>query len=347
MEYCLCMDILSLILDDMHFDGVVFAATHNTAPWAWRLHTPGLASFHIVTHGQAWLLRDDAPPMHLQTGDLLVLPAGSPHRIQDKPQTLACGEDLLPHLMRSEHVAIEQGGGGSACSLISGHARYDLVMAEPMIAALPGVMLVQGLGAAPPLWLGIGLQFLAQEVAERRPGQQAIINRLGDILYMECIRDHVASLPQGSGSWLSALKDRALCAALAQMHQQPQRNWTVPELAQLACLSRSAFADRFTQVLGEPPLTYLTRHRMRLAARALNQSAQSVARIAEQVGYASEAAFSQAFKREYAMTPSAWRQQRPQTRAQARLTGSNELANQPTGDAPAGLDSSPLPLPLG
>jgi len=305
------MDSLSLILDDMHFDGVVFASTYNTSPWRWRLATPGLASFHIVTSGQAWLMREGEEPVPIQTGDLIVLPAGNLHHMQDKPQTLAVAQDLLPFMAASELEPHEHGGGGSStCSLISGHARFDVDMAAPLIAALPSLMHVRGLGEAPPLWLAIGLQFLAQEVAAQRPAQQAIINRLGDILFMECIRDYVESVPEGSGNWLAALKDRALSSALAHMHRDPRRSWTVPELAQHACLSRSAFADRFTQTLGEPPLTYLTRHRMRLAARQLGSSGLPVSKIADQVGYASEAAFSQAFKRAYGASPSAWRQQR-------------------------------------
>ncbi len=305
------MDSLSLILDDMHFDGVVFASTHNSTPWAWRLATPGLAAFHMVTSGQAWLLREGEEPVLVQTGDLIVLPAGGKHHIQDKPQTMAVAQDLLPHMAESELEPQRHGGPGEPkCDLISGHARFDVDMAAPLIAALPALMHVRGLGEAPPLWLAIGLQFLAQEVAAPRPAQQAIINRLGDILFMECIRDYVESVPEGSGNWLAALKDRALSNALAHMHRDPRRNWTVPELAQQACLSRSAFADRFTQTLGEPPLTYLTRHRMRLAARQLSGSGLSISKIADLVGYSSEAAFSQAFKREYGASPSVWRQQR-------------------------------------
>jgi AraC-like DNA-binding protein len=318
------MDSLSLILDDMHFDGVVFASTYNTSPWSWHLATPGLASFHIVTWGQAWLVREGEEPVLIQTGDLLVLPAGTQHRIQDKPQTMAVAQDLLPRMAASELEPHQHGGGeGMGCALISGHARFDVDMAAPLIAALPCLMHVRGLGEAPPLWLAIGLQFLAQEVSAPRPAQQAIINRLGDILFMECIRDYVESVPEGSGNWLAALKDRALSNALAHMHRDPRHSWTVPELAQHACLSRSAFADRFTQTLGEPPLTYLTRHRMRLAARQLGSSGLPVSKIADQVGYASEAAFSQAFKRAYGASPSAWRQQR--------------LA----GDSPASYQSSP------
>lgn len=304
------MDPLSLILDDMHFNGVVFAYTEMTAPWSLQLHTPGLAAFHTVGAGQCWLIREGEEPLLMQTGDLLVLPAGSAHKVQDQPDTMAHTEDLLPHLSTSGLDPLKLGGGGPMCHLISGHARFDIDMAAPLIAALPPLMHLRGLGEEPPLWLGIGLQFLAQEVATRRPAQQAIINRLGDILFMECLRDHVESIPEDSGNWLAALKDRALSVALTQMHQNPRHNWTVPELAQHACLSRSAFADRFGQALGEPPLTYLTRHRMRLAARQLGTSGLSIGRVADQVGYASEAAFSQAFKRQYGVSPSVWRTQR-------------------------------------
>lgn len=303
------MDPLSLILDDMHFNGVVFAYTEMTAPWSLSLNTPGLASFHTVAAGQCWLIRDGEEPVLMQTGDLLVLPAGTAHIVQDKPHTTAQPEDLRPHLSSSNLDALKLGGGGPVCHLISGHARFDIDMAAPIVGALPPLMHLRGLGEAPPLWLGIGLQFLAQEVSSRRPAQQAIINRLGDILFMECLRDYVESIPEGSGNWLAALKDRALSAALARMHENPRHNWTVPELAQHACLSRSAFADRFGQALGEPPLTYLTRHRMRLAARQLSSGGQPVSRVADLVGYASEAAFSQAFKREYGVSPSVWRQQ--------------------------------------
>ncbi len=303
------MDSLSLILDGMHFNGVVFTYTDMTAPWCWQLATPGLACFHIVTHGRAWLMREQEPPLLIEAGDLVVLPAGTPHQVKDKPQSTATPIDLLPFMDQTETTPVRQQGGGTACKLISGHARFDIDMAAPLIAALPPIMVVRASGNAPPLWLALGIQFLEQEIASVRPAQQAILNRVGDIMLMECLRDHVESVPEGTGNWLAALKDKALSSALAGIHQRPDHNWTVPELAQLACLSRSAFADRFSQTLGEPPLTYLTRHRMRLAARQLRCSPLSLSKIAEQVGYSSEAAFSHAFKREYGEAPSVWRQQ--------------------------------------
>jgi AraC family transcriptional regulator, alkane utilization regulator len=319
------MDPLSLIIDDMRFDGVVFVGTVLHAPWCLRLHTPGLAAFHVVTQGQAWLHRDGLEPVHVQTGDLVVLPAGQAHHIADSASLVPPGspngtrptaEDLGPHLAPGLWAQRVLPGEGPATTLVSGHARFDVHMAAPLVQALPPLMHIRGMGEAPPLWLAIGLQFIQQETATARPGQQAILNRLGDILFMECLRDHVSALPERSGNWLSALKDRALSAALASMHQNPAHNWSVPELAQQACLSRSAFAERFGQVLGEPPLTYLTRHRMRLAARHLVSSTLPVSRVATQVGYASEAAFSQAFKREYGLSPSAWRQQKAKAQSE-------------------------------
>lgn len=307
------MDTLSLILDDMHFDGVVFASSVNAPPWSWHLAMPGVACAHIVARGEAWLVREGADPLLLQTGDLVVLPGGLAHRIQDRARTHALPQDLLPHMVQDvTDSRVEGTDSPQACHLISCHARFDVDMAAPLVRALPALLHARGLGEAPPPWLAAGLQFLALEVAQRRPGQQAILNRVGDILFMQCIRDHVESVPEGSGNWLVALKDRALSTALGLIHRNPQHNWTVPDLAREACLSRSAFADRFTHTLGEPPLTYLTRHRMRLAARQLAHSAQPVGKVAGLVGYASEAAFSQAFKREYGVSPSVWRQQRLQ-----------------------------------
>ena len=305
------MDSLSPILDDMHFGGVVFTHVEMTAPWAWRLATPGLAAFHVITVGQAWLLREREAPVLIEAGDLVILPAGEAHTIKDKPQSTAEPIDLLPFMEQSDLTPAQQSGGGAACRLISGHARFDVDMAAPLIAALPPLMHVMAHSSMPPLWLSIGIQFLEQEIAAPRPAQQAILNRVGDILLMECLRDYVESVPEGSGNWLAALKDKALSTALARIHQQPHHNWTVPELAQHACLSRSAFADRFSQALGEPPLTYLTRHRMRLAARQLRSTHLTISKVAEQVGYTSEAAFSQAFKREYGEAPSIWRQSLP------------------------------------
>jgi AraC-like DNA-binding protein len=301
------MDTLSLILNDIRLHGAVFRESQMAAPWSVRLHTPGLTSFHIVTRGEAWLLRDNAEPLKLQAGDIVTLPGGIEHRVQDDPATRVTPHDLMPDLSGVQAEPVRLGGNGPTTELLSGHYRFDIDLARPLITALPDVMHLRSIAGTPPLWLRIGLQFISQETAVSQPGQQVIINRVADILLVESLRDHVASLPEGAGNWLLALRDSALSAALAAMHQSPERNWTVPEVAEIAHLSRSAFADRFAQVMGQPPLSYLTDHRMRLAAWKLTQTRLTLAQIAAQVGYASETAFSQAFKRAHGQSPSAFR----------------------------------------
>ncbi|HSW12660.1 MAG TPA: AraC family transcriptional regulator [Solimonas sp.] len=302
------MDTLSQILDDIRLRGGEFRDLQLYAPWAFRLETPGLASFHIVTQGSCWLLREGAEPLRLDAGDLVVLPGGAAHRVQDSPETPGeAAPDLSAELGSPRREPHRLGTAGPLARLLSGRFSFEVELARPLVGALPPLLLHRGQGAGPPVWLRIGLQFLADERSQNRPAQQAVINRLADILLIQVLRNHISELPEGSGNWLLALRDRALSAALSAMHREPQRPWTVPELAEIASLSRSAFAERFNQVLGQPPLAYLTEHRMRLAAWQLRHGSQPVCRIAEQVGYNSETAFSQAFKRSHGVSPSGYR----------------------------------------
>lgn len=304
------MDTLSLILDDMRLRGT-FVYTALSAPWSLALNCPGMSSFHIVTAGSAWLLREDEAPLLLQRGDLLILPGGTAHRLQDRPTPDVTSHDMLRGLQKLRGLdELNYGGGGAVTRTVSGLLRFDPTMAGPLLAALPALLHVRSHDATPPPWLAIGLQFLEQELASQRPAHQAVVNRMLDIMFIESVRDYVESLPDRSENWLAALRDKALSAVLAQIHARPEHNWTVQEFADLACLSRSAFAERFTLAMGMPPLGYLTRHRMRLAARHLKRSTHPVSRVAEMVGYGSEAAFSQAFKREFGVPPSVWRDQR-------------------------------------
>ncbi|HEU0197796.1 MAG TPA: AraC family transcriptional regulator [Nevskiaceae bacterium] len=299
-------DTLSLLLDDIHFEGVVLRQVELHAPWALHLHTPGLTAVHIVTRGRAVLERAGCAPLVVGTGDILVLPSGDAHDLHDVgTPKVASAIDLLPELGRVQPEPLHVGGGtGEATSLWSGHFRFDIDMARPLIRALPRLIHQRAIGSTPPAWLQHGLRFVAEETARPLPGQQAIFNHIADIVLVETLRDYVESLPEGAGNWLLALRDRALSTTLAAMHRNPAHDWSVPELAELANLSRSSFAERFTVVLGQPPLSYLTEHRMRLATHLLRHSRLSVAQVAERVGYGSETAFGQAFKRQYGLPPS-------------------------------------------
>ena len=303
------MDILSQLLDDIHLAGVEFRYLQAGRPWGFAFRAEGLASFHLVLGGAAILRLEGEAPLRLEPGDMAIVTSGRDHEVLDV-EAPPSGE--LVNLAASvqghglEPLAI--GGEGALTNILSARFSFDADLARPLLSALPPVLLLHGLNERPPEWLRIGLEFLAQEGADR-PGRQAIVNRVGGILFIECVRDYVESLPAGANNWLLALRDPALSAVLSALHRAPEHPWTVPELAGVACLSRSAFADRFGSVMGKPPLTYLAEHRMRLAVWQLRHTQQPVCRIAEMVGYSSETAFSQAFKRVYGSSPSAFRLQ--------------------------------------
>lgn len=302
------MDPLSLILDDIHLSGVDYLYVTSPKPWAFDLDATGLATFTLVLQGRATLELASGLTLALDAGDLVMVP-GTSHRLRDI-EGGAREAVLLNPLIKGHAVEpLILGDGVPDVLLLCARCRFDVGMSRPLIAGLPDHLVIRGVDRHPPEWLRIGLEFLGQEVAKNRPGRDAIINHLIGILFAECVRDYVDALPEGASSWLRALHDPALAAALAAIHGRPEYPWTVPELAALACLSRSAFAERFGDVLGVPPLSYLQSHRLRLAAWQLGHSDLAVGRIAEAVGYSSETAFSQAFKRQYSSTPSQYRQQ--------------------------------------
>lgn len=312
------MDTLSQILDDIHLSGGEFRYIQAGAPWAIEFRTEGRAGFHLVLSGQAWVYPANAEPVCLEPGDIAVIMNGRDHAMSGAPLTEPpVGlPDLVPFIQGHNRELFKVGGNGAMTTLLSARCTLDADLGKPLLAALPPVLVMRGISESPPEWLRIGLDFLANE-GSGRPGHQAIINRLVSIMFIECVREYVEGLPEGTNNWLRALRDPALSPVLAAIHQRPGHPWTVPELAGIACLSRSAFAERFGSVMGQPPLSYLAEHRMRLALWQLRHTQQPVCRIAEMVGYGSETAFSQAFKRIYGSSPSHYRQQRGKVGADA------------------------------
>lgn len=303
------MDTLSQLLDDIHLSGAEFRYVQAAAPWGFDFRAEGLASFHFVLSGSAVLYQEGEEPLALEAGDMAVVTSGRDHRVLDAARSLI--EDLpnLTDIIHGHsHDPLLIGGKGAPTTLLAARFSFDADLAKPLLAALPPVLLIHGMSEHPPEWMRIGLEFLANE-GLGRPGRQAIVNRLASIVFIECVRDYVEALPVGASTWLRALRDPSLSPVLSALHLHPEHPWSVPELAGIACLSRSAFATRFTAIMGQPPLSYLVEHRMRLAVWQLQHTRQPICRIAEMVGYASETAFSQAFKRIYGSSPSRFRQQ--------------------------------------
>lgn len=305
-------DFLSLIFDDLHLKGVEYFFMQARQRWAYALDLGEHTVLHAVLTGTADVEIGDET-LTLGAGDLLIIPRGLPHRIREvgAPHDVPV-HDMGHALKAGTDMPFAVGEGEFGSFLLSACCRIDVELGQPLISALPDAIPIRGLQASPPEWLRIGIEFLIQERRALRPGHQSILNRLADIWFVECLRSYVENLPEGNESWLRALKDPALATVLSAIHREPGHGWTVPALAELACLSRSAFADRFQRIMGKPPLTYVGEHRMRLAAWQLKHSDQPVCRIAEAVGYSSETAFGQTFKRSFGMPPGRYREQQRQ-----------------------------------
>lgn len=303
-------DFLSLLFDDLHLTAAEYFFVAASDPWAIELNTQGRSVFHAVLQGEI-RIRIGSEVKLLRAGDILVLPTGQRHRLERAGAAAVADAVDLTHAFQGHSDAPIILGDSShevGTHILSACCHFDADMGQPLLSALPAAVHVQGSQNSLPEWLRIGIEFLMQELRQSRPGRQTILNRLGDIWFIECLRTYIEALPAANDNWLRALKDPALATVLSAVHRAPEHNWRVTELAELAFLSRSAFAERFQRIMGKPPLTYVSEHRMRLASWQLKHTDQPICRIAEAVGYASETAFGQAFKRSHGLAPGQYRE---------------------------------------
>jgi AraC-like DNA-binding protein len=232
------------------------------------------------------------------------------------------GSDLgLPPVMARDVVqppregalfSIRHGGGGARTRLVCGYLGYDSAQGNPVIAALPAAMrlnLAEGGGAE---WMRATFQYAADELAGR-PGSETVLAKVSELLFVEAVRRYAEALPEGQTGWLAGLRDDYVARALALLHRDVARPWTVDELGRQVGLSRSALAERFTHLIGVAPMRYLANWRMQIAAQELRNRGASLAQIAHAVGYESEEAFSRAFKKAFRSAPATWRRSRSQT----------------------------------
>ncbi len=332
------MDALSDVLQVVRLGGAVFLHGDFTAPWcvASRVNNALCASFmprserivsyHLVTQGQCWarLSDDPASAIRLNAGELLVLPQGEEHIMGSALdiEPISSAPMLAQHLEESpgELMRLTYGGGGEVTNLVCGFLACDAALSNPLISMLPRIFKVDMRNDPRSAWLESSLQFAATEAADWRAGSALILGKLSELLFVEAIRRCIDAMPATQAGWLAGVRDRFVGRALALMHAQPSYAWTVDELARKAGLSRSAMAQRFNDLIGQPPMQYLTRWRLQLAARELTTASKPLIAIASQVGYESEAAFNRAFKREFGMPPSSWRKSRESPQPAAALT---------------------------
>ncbi|MGB9128896.1 MAG: AraC family transcriptional regulator [Thiobacillus sp.] len=289
------MDTLTDVLRLLRLRTHIFLHSNFCGVWAVDTSGQKKATFHVVAHGDCWLhFADGEAPIPLQAGDLLVLPRDKPHRIS----SLATPPG--PDVPLNQPSADEE--QAHSTGLICGYFEFESRAWNPIIEALPEAIVLRRAGDASSKSVDTLIRLMVDEAAQAQSGGDVMLDRLGDALFILVVRT-VMQHTSLDGGYLAALADRKLGLAFRAMHAEPSRPWTLDTLGRAAGMSRSAFANRFHQKVGMTTLNYLTRWRMQLAREWLNDPNLAMIDIAERVGYASEAAFSRAFKREFGLTP--------------------------------------------
>ncbi len=303
------LDPLGEALHFLRMSGIFYCRSEFTAPWALAL--PAFADcvmFHIVTEGQCWLEVDGAARHLLRPGDLALVPHGEGHRLASEPGTQAAKLfDLPREEVGDRYELLRHGGGGAQAIVICGVVRFDHPAARQLIRLLPKQINVNGWSSSEMDWIQSTLRLMANEARELRAGGETVITRLADILVIQAIRSWIASDPAAQTGWLGALRDKQIGRAIALIHRHPGTAWTLASLAARVGMSRSAFAERFTQLVGESAMHYVLKWKMHTASIWIKENDVTLSEVAARLGYESEAAFSRAFKRVVGVSPGAAR----------------------------------------
>lgn len=332
-------DTLSDVLRGVRLRGAVFFNVSASKQWA--AEAPAalelapmmmrgvdhVIEYHALARGSCWAGLLDEPPVQLFAGDVVMFPHGDAHVVSSEPGMRGNPDfswfahtrvDQLPlRLALGDHSVLQSApsDGHADTSFVCGFLGCDIRPFNPLITALPRLLHLRA--SDDNAWIANFTQQAAAESHAQRPGGEAMLARMSEMMFVDAVRRYADQLPPQSEGWLAGLRDRFVGRALALMHEQPAQRWTIDELGRCVGLSRSALHERFAEVIGVPPMQYLAQWRMQAAARLLLETHSTVASIALDVGYDSEAAFARAFKRSVGKPPAAWRRERDEAPGQA------------------------------
>jgi AraC-like DNA-binding protein len=317
-------DVLSDVLRAVRLTGAVYFDFELSSPWVAEAPPsqqiaatvmPGaqrVIEYHLIARGACWGHQVGSDPVRLNEGDLIVFPQGHAHILSSAPGMRATPDlSMFARPSKALPIVYELGGGGpERARIVCGFLGCDERPFNPLLTALPPVIHLPASShsAATAGWLTTLLNIAVQESGSARAGSENVLARLSELMFVEAVRRYIEALPAAETGWLAGLRDPVVGQALAALHAGPTEPWTVERLARLVGSSRSIFAERFTELVGHPPMQYLALWRMQLASRLLVDGGQ-VASIAGAVGYESEAAFSRAFKKLVGRSPATWRRE--------------------------------------
>ena len=315
------MDALSDVLRVAHLTGGVFLRAEFFAPWciASRL-TPehcspvlGPAShmmiFHYVAEGEVHIqIEGEQDEDLIEAGEVVLLPRNDMHLMgSDLRLPAVPGKEVIRPPRDGGLFSIHHGGNGKRTRMVCGFLGCASAEGNPVISSLPPLLRVKLERGGAAEWIRSTFQYAAEEVSAGRPGSETVLAKVSELLFVEAVRRYAEELPDGRTGWFSGLRDPHVARALALLHRDIIRRWTVDDLGREVGMSRSALADRFIRLIGVPPMHYLAAWRMQVATGKLRDTSGSLAQVAETVGYDSEAAFSRAFKKAFGTAPATWR----------------------------------------
>jgi AraC-like DNA-binding protein len=314
------MDVLSEVLKVVKLEGAIYYNAEFTAPWSLRAppsrvlashFAPGgghVIIYHLLTEGRGFAGLEQGKRVPLTAGDIVIFPHGDSHVMGNGAQVEPVDQEQELHRIFAQGLKLARaGGGGEVTKLVCGYMCCDPQLSQVLLAGLPAILKVHVRDGAGGQWLENSIRFSVREADASRAGGEAVLAKLSELLFVETLRRYITELPPEQTGWLAGARDPEVGKALALLHRHPTRPWTIADVAREAGLSRSVLAERFRHFLGEPPISYLTRWRLQLGAQMLKSSSRSVAEVAAEAGYESEAAFNRAFKREYGVPPARYR----------------------------------------
>jgi AraC-like DNA-binding protein len=316
------MDALSQTLRVVRLVGAIFINAKFTAPWCYQSPPAAAAApllepsaervviFHLITEGECYVELEDEPPARLAAGDVVLFPQGDAHVMSSQPGVPPAKGARLDQVLARRPRQLVYGGGGATTRLVCGYLACDARLARLLLAGLPKVLKVNVRGSNAGVWLEASVRYALAEARSPRPGGEGVLAKLAEVLFIEVLRLYMNGESSSRTGWLAGVQDRVVGAALNALHARPAHAWTLEELARVAGASRSVLAERFLKLVGGSPMQYLTQWRMLLAANLLCGTNAPLARIAEDVGYQTDTAFSRAFRREFGAPPAAWRRNR-------------------------------------